>query len=347
MKNISLTGAWKYIIDERNEGIQKAYYNNNFEPNEFTMPGTTNSNGIGTKLDESILDSKESVKCLREKYNYLGVMWYQKEVIIQKEFLNQEVELFFERVMFESTVYINGNLVGKNSSLSTPHRYLVGTYLTEGNNTITVRIDNNDVEGIGVYASAMTVDTSTVWNGIIGELSLIKKPLVDITNIKIFPNMEESKIVIKFKGINYKNENTEVGLKFQAECSSLVHKPTSHNINVEHNKLYEIEYNMKDFLKWDEFTPVVYTLNINSDYFKKKKTFGMREIKTNKQQILVNGRPTFFLGTLECSIFPLTGYPPVDREYWEKNIQCSNRIWFKSHKISFMDTTRNGIYCSG
>jgi beta-galactosidase/beta-glucuronidase len=38
----------------------------------------------------------------------------------------------------------------------------------------------------------------------------------------------------------------------------------------------------------------------------------MREFKTQGKQILINGQPTFLRGTLECAIFPKTGYPAHD-----------------------------------
>lgn len=42
----------------------------------------------------------------------------------------------------------------------------------------------------------------------------------------------------------------------------------------------------------------------------------MREITVGKQHIELNGRPVFLRGTLECAIFPLTGYPPTDTTEW-------------------------------
>ena len=46
-------------------------------------------------------------------------------------------------------------------------------------------------------------------------------------------------------------------------------------------------------------------------------TFGLREIATEGTQFVLNGRKIFFRGTLECCIFPKTGYPPTDVECLE------------------------------
>jgi hypothetical protein len=42
----------------------------------------------------------------------------------------------------------------------------------------------------------------------------------------------------------------------------------------------------------------------------------MREFNTSGTQFTMNGRPVFLRGTLECAIFPETGYPPADTASW-------------------------------
>src|SRR3546814_15280458 len=44
--------------------------------------------------------------------------------------------------------------------------------------------------------------------------------------------------------------------------------------------------------------------------------FGLRELRTEKEQLFLNTRRVFLRGTLECSIFPLTGHPPTGKEGW-------------------------------
>ena len=63
--------------------------------------------------------------------------------------------------------------------------------------------------------------------------------------------------------------------------------------------------------------------------------FGMREIGTKGTQFTINDRPTFLRGTLECCIFPLTGYPPTDVEQWLREFRIAksyglNHIRFHS-----------------
>ena len=47
-------------------------------------------------------------------------------------------------------------------------------------------------------------------------------------------------------------------------------------------------------------------------------SFGIRSFTAGDKRFHLNGRPVFLRGTLDCCIFPLTGYPPTDPDGWRK-----------------------------
>src|SRR5690606_29315650 len=80
--------------------------------------------------------------------------------------------------------------------------------------------------------------------------------------------------------------------------------------------------------------------------------FGLREITANNSEIQVNGRRVFMRGTLECAIFPLTGYPPMDKAGWMKAFNTAkayglNHLRFHSWcppKAAFEAADEMGFY---
>ncbi|MHB9079189.1 MAG: glycoside hydrolase family 2 TIM barrel-domain containing protein [Pirellulaceae bacterium] len=44
----------------------------------------------------------------------------------------------------------------------------------------------------------------------------------------------------------------------------------------------------------------------------------MRELTVSDKQLVLNGDAIFLRGTLECCVFPLTGYPPTDEAAWQR-----------------------------
>ena len=84
----------------------------------------------------------------------------------------------------------------------------------------------------------------------------------------------------------------------------------------------------------DEFNPNLYTLTaeINGKGFQSTKTvtFGMRSLTNKNAKLQVNSHPVFIRGTLECCIFPLKGYPPMDKKGWQK-VFVNARNWGLNH----------------
>ena len=85
----------------------------------------------------------------------------------------------------------------------------------------------------------------------------------------------------------------------------------------------ETEVELADSVQmWSEFTPNVYRLHASlsspDGTCEKNVNFGFREFKANGTHFEVNGQTTFLRGTLECCIFPLTGYPAMTTDYWTK-----------------------------
>jgi hypothetical protein len=109
---------------------------------------------------------------------------------------------------------------------------------------------------------------------------------------------------------------------------------------------------------WDEFSPKLQrlSLRLKGDRADDQRTvvFGLRQFGARDRQFVLNGRPLFLRGTLECCIFPLTGYPPTDVESWKRVIRtCQayglNHIRFHSWcppEAAFTAADELGFYLS-
>ena len=105
---------------------------------------------------------------------------------------------------------------------------------------------------------------------------------------------------------------------------------------------------------WDEFNPSLYCLTaaLAGAGDSCSATFGLREISTQGNQLLLNGHKLFIRGTLECCIFPLTGHPPTDVDSWKRVIRIAkahglNLIRFHSYcppEAAFIAADELGFY---
>ena len=145
--------------------------------------------------------------------------------------------------------------------------------------------------------------------------------MVTIKKIQLFPNIQ-AKIVtakINLENLTKKAQKSTIILTAFGTTEVLA---KSYKVNVAAGlDSLVVEYPMGDNVKlWSEFHPNLYTLKAEISTKKSmdltETTFGMREIKAVGKQLQMNGKPLFLRGTLECAIFPKTGFPPTDRAEW-------------------------------
>ena len=86
MQIIDLSSSWNYRTDEKGNGIQEQYYNQEFVSSPFLLPGSTCDNHIGTPTQYHEEFNPQTVRAPRERYEYVGPLWLQKKIAIPQSF---------------------------------------------------------------------------------------------------------------------------------------------------------------------------------------------------------------------------------------------------------------------
>jgi hypothetical protein len=272
--------------------------------------------------------------------------------------------LFIERPHWESTVFVNGKKAGSGNSLAAPHQFDITPHLNAGKNRISIRIDNRVVIPVGVNSHSISDHTQSNWNGIAGNICLKATSKIFISEVRIYPDIKAKKAKIIVALTNKTGNPFKGKIMIQAESfnsglsQKLRRKVVSADSGSDDLQLV-IDYPMGNKPQlWSEFTPSLYKLNLNLKgadgeiIDNVSQEFGMREFKANGTRFEVNGQQIFLRGTLECCIFPLTGYPPTDTESWEKVLStCKeyglNTIRFHSWcppEAAFIAADKLGVY---
>ena len=180
---------------------------------------------------------------------------------------------------------------------------------------------------VGQNSHSISDHTQTNWNGIVGKMELHSSPPVYLSNVKLYPDILHKLVKVKLEIENITGHPIEGTIKLQARSlrnnGKEILSPLETRVTIDStSQILELDYPMGSNPKlWDEFNPNLYSMNIQVTGGKKMKdskdiAFGMREFKTHGTQFTINGRATFLRGTLECAIFPETGYPPTDTGSW-------------------------------
>ncbi len=370
---ISLEGIWDFYQDD---GRFKNPQYNRFS-DYVSLPGSMLTNGKGnpvtvnTQWTGSLYDSSFYFNPYMERYrkegqmkfpffltpqrHYVGAAWYRRFVYVPDEWKGRRIILFLERPHIETTVFVNGDSVGHQMSLSVPHRYDISKYVKAGvKNQICIRVYNG-IENVcvGQDSHSVTDQTQGNWNGIAGRIELqaswkkLSAGNIKIRSVfnvvkwkkgkymrddlgKVVPNTQKKDQLLRAVDVTVELNNRLRNILpvWDYYCTLSVAplkngKPgmaiRTYNARVNSdNSVHTSFYLYDDIGMWDEFSPQLYRLTVSVGDESIEKDFGVRYVEIKDRQFYINGRPMFLRGTVENCCFPETGYPPTDKESWLK-----------------------------
>ncbi|MCB0156511.1 MAG: glycoside hydrolase [Caldilineaceae bacterium] len=277
-----------------------------------------------------------------EKY-YTGVAWYQRDIEIPPDWQGQRVTLSLERPHWETTVWLDNRRLGSNDSLATPHVYELGTDIAPGPHRLTIRVDNRMIVNVGVNAHSISDHTQTNWNGIVGHLEVAAGSPVWMRRVQAYPNVAARSVTLKIDFASLLRTPGQGAVTVTPRLTNVNDTHTPPPVRQEFTfaalgGLADLDLSTSgghvdveiplgdDAHLWDEFHPALYSLDIDfavtingqAHHDHQTVTVGLREVGVRGTQLAINDRPLFLRGTLECAIFPLTGYPPTDVEAWKR-----------------------------
>ena len=101
---VSLAGAWRFQFDPKDAGIRDQWFTKSLD-GKIDLPNTTSTAGLGaetTRTDTGMLT------LLRP---YVGPAWYQRDIEIPAAWSGRPVTLHLERVLWRSTIWVDGKSV--------------------------------------------------------------------------------------------------------------------------------------------------------------------------------------------------------------------------------------------
>jgi hypothetical protein len=360
---VSLAGQWRFELDRGDSGVSEKWFAREL-PDKIRLPGILQAQGYGDDISTNtpwVLTLgngwwKIQPAELREHFSqpghvevpflsqppkhYLGVAWYQRDLVIPEGARGRRFKLFLERAHWQSTVWVDDREFRANDSLVAPHVTDLGV-LTPGKHRLSIRVDNRmQLPPAGHMQDAHSVSDAlgAAWNGIVGKIELRSTPPVWVDDVQIFPEVKKKTIHARMTLHNLSGKEADGKISFFIEScpgtKALKFPPSSENFKTEAtNENLEAEIKLDGAQTWDEFSPALYKLKVNtrggtSDNLFEDNTeaiFGLREIRAQDQDMLINNRPVNLRLTHFGGDFPLTGYPATDVAAWKKIIQtCKN-----------------------
>jgi beta-galactosidase len=349
---VSLAGKWRFALDRKGVGVDERWFGKDLS-DAIQLPGNIESQGYGDEITgQTPWTSSVAAKVYWErlthyaKYRqpdnvkipfwwqperyYVGRAWFQRDIDVPVGWSSSRLALMLERVHIQSQVWLDDRPLGLQNSLYTPHRYELGVGLTPGKHRLTICVDNRLLPefNVGTGGHGVADHTQGNWNGVVGRIELSASSPVWIDDVQAYPNFAARQTRLKVRLGNATGKPGSGTIR-----AGGVSAPISWTADGGIAEL-TLPFGEKSEL-WDEFNPKLRHVNVVLDAGKFKDerylTFGLRKIEAGEDLFIINGRKSYLRGTLECAVFPLTGYPPTDVPSWKRIISVA-----QSYGLNYM-----------
>jgi beta-galactosidase len=273
----------------------------------------------GTFVNDNSIGSAPAVS----GYLIGGIGFYRKEFIIPETDKGKKISIEFEGIFRNSTVWVNGQLIGNHQSGYTPSNYDLTDVLhygNEGKNVILVKVDATEYEGwwyegSGIYRHVWLNKTDRLHVARFG--TYVTNPTISSNkaSVSIKTTIENEYKVLKNVTLVSKIVDKN-GVVLDTKTTSKAIEPFSST---------EIAQNgaIQKPLLWSPESPTLYKVltevsengNIIDTY---ETTFGVRTIEINRNGVFLNGKLYPVKGTCNHQDFAGIGVALPDKINWYK-----------------------------
>jgi len=268
----------------------------------------------GTFVEDNTLGSQPG----GNGYLPVGIGFYRKEFEIPESDKGKKISIEFDGIFRNSTVWVNGHLIGNHLSGYTPSNYDLSDFLrygNEGKNAILVKVDASQpegwwYEGCGIYRHVWLVKTDKLHVGRFGTF---------VTT----PSISDAEATVSIKTTlenEYKTaRNISLLSKIVDKGGVIIGTKTTTQLLA---PLEQLEISQMGSIKtpklWSPETPNLYKVltevsengTVLDTY---ETTFGVRRIEINKDGVFLNGKLYPVKGTCNHQDFAGVGVAVPDK----------------------------------
>lgn len=324
-KRIDLNGSWQFRLDS------EANFTRTIQ-----VPGCWQAQGVGKR--SGIL-----------RHNYEGVAWYQREVPVPSSWNGKRMVLRVGGALRDTELFVNGRLAGRHKGMSAPFEFDLSSAIRPGaDNMIELKVSNagnqhlvSPDKQLPNYPSGM-LNYIGNWGGIYGpvELEATARVWIDQLWVRSDINPAAARFGVHLRNVENHAFRGELRIAVGSyQGTAVVQVPAGGAEEV------HIDLPMPGAALWSPDHPNLYTAGISlmqgaTERDQVQQRFGLREIRTQGNVLLLNGKPLYLRGYGDDNVEVLTGVPPASKQVYLKRLHLARSFGFNAVRFHSMTPVR-------
>lgn len=331
---IDLDGTWELRLDPQNEGEAAGWQASGVPfTQSIEAPGAWQAQGVGQRSGSL-------------RHDYTGAAWYRKQVAIPADWQGKMVRLRIGGAHRYTALFVNGTKIGEHRGFSAPFQLDVTEHVRPGtDNVIVLRISN---PGSVPAASPREQDPDRPtgmlnyignWGGIYGHVQLEATEPTWIEDVYVRPDIERG--IAQFRVTVRSRETSAYPAELRVLVSPRNERSASLQTRPGEDTTVEVDVPIPNVQLWSPEQPHLYEATItlwrgDEEHDRLDERFGMREVSTDGNVLLLNGKPLYLRGYGDDNIEVLTGFPPASREVYRKRLRLARIFGFNAVRFHSM-----------
>ncbi len=335
---VDLDGDWQFRTDPLDVGRVRQWFLDRVGfPDSVRVPACWQAQGIGQP--SGVL-----------RHHYAGVAWYRRTFKVPVEWKDRRVTLRIGGALRDVELFVNGTPSGTHSGMSAPFEFDISSSIEPGVENVfalRVAIPKGSPETAAPHAQTGAEPTGMLnylgnWGGIYAHVTLIAAGGMHIDEVVVAPDVSHMiarfRVAIAASGATPHKATLRITVphkhgKYQGSV------PVDFTSGARAER--EVELSMRGAHLWTPDEPVLYTAEIalevdGVERDRISQRFGMRQITTRGDVLLLNGNPLYLRGFGDDNIEVLTGTPPASKEIHLQRLKLARSFGFNAVRFHSM-----------
>ena len=316
----NLNGEWTYEFDFGKSGMDRKLYESKGFDGKITVPFCPESELSGVQYTD-----------------FIPAMWYHRTIEMPADWKGKRTMLNFQGVDYFSSIYIDGQLVGRHWGSSSPFGFDITDFISDGKpHDLVVRVEDDVRSGVQPKGKQSSLYHShgcdyTRTTGIWQTVWMEPVDAAGLKNVYIVPDLDNSRFVVKpaFNSLN--GQTIEVTVKDGDKVVSRALKGATPG--------QEIALDVKKPKPWSPEDPFLYDIDLivkdkDGNVIDEVSTYaGMRKVHVEGDRLYLNNEPYFLRLVLDQGFYPTGIWTAPTDEDLKKDIELSMAAGFNGARL--------------